>query len=51
MGQLRERFWELPLAELDRALKGGSRLPGELEFSRTLVDLTARREPLGAKTA
>ena len=37
------------LAELDRALKGGSRLPGELEFSRTLVDLTAQREPVGAK--
>jgi DNA polymerase III subunit delta len=37
------------LAELDLALKGGSRLPGELEFSRTLVDLTARREPVGAK--
>ena len=36
------------LAELDLALKGGSRLPGELEFSRTLVDLTARREPVGA---
>ena len=38
------------LAELDLALKGGSRLPGELEFSRTLVDLTAR-EPMGAKSA
>ncbi len=38
------------LAELDLALKGGSRLPGELEFSRTLVDLTAQREPVGAKS-
>jgi len=37
------------LAQLDLALKGGSRLPGELEFSRTLVDLTARREPVGVK--
>jgi DNA polymerase-3 subunit delta len=39
------------LAALDLALKGGSRLPGELEFSRALVDLTARREPAGAKSA
>jgi DNA polymerase-3 subunit delta len=28
------------LAELDLALKGGSRLAGELEFERTLVDVT-----------
>jgi DNA polymerase-3 subunit delta len=28
------------LAALDWALKGGSRLPGELEFARTLVDIT-----------
>ena len=28
------------LAGLDRALKGGSRLPGELEFERTLIALT-----------
>jgi DNA polymerase III subunit delta len=33
------------LAELDLALKGGSRVPGELEFSRALVDLTRGREP------
>jgi DNA polymerase III subunit delta len=32
------------LAELDLALKGGSRLAGELEFSRALVDLTRSRE-------
>jgi DNA polymerase-3 subunit delta len=32
------------LAELDLALKGGSRLAGELEFSRALVDLTRLRE-------
>jgi len=32
------------LAELDLALKGGSRLAGELEFSRALVDLTRPRE-------
>jgi len=31
------------LAELDLALKGNSRLPGELEFSRALVDLTRPR--------
>jgi DNA polymerase III subunit delta len=33
------------LAELDAALKGGSRLAGELEFSRALVELTRPREP------
>jgi DNA polymerase-3 subunit delta len=33
------------LAELDLALKGGSRLAGELEFSRALVDMTRSREP------
>ncbi len=38
------------LAELDLALKGGSRLAGELEFDRALVDLTRPREPT-AKTA
>ena len=32
------------LAELDLALKGGSRLAGELEFSRALVELTRPRE-------
>jgi len=31
------------LAELDLALKGNSRLPGDLEFSRALVDLTRPR--------
>ena len=34
------------LAELDLALKGGSRLAGELEFSRALIDLTRPREPV-----
>jgi DNA polymerase III subunit delta len=38
------------LAELDLALKGGSRLAGELEFSRALVDLTRTREPAGARS-
>ena len=28
------------LAEVDLALKGGSRLAGELEFERALVDVT-----------
>jgi DNA polymerase-3 subunit delta len=37
------------LAELDLALKGGSRLAGELEFSRALVDLTRPREAAGAR--
>ena len=32
------------LAELDHALKGGSRLAGELEFDRALIDLTRPRE-------
>ena len=31
------------LAELDHALKGGSTLPGELEFARALVDITRGR--------
>jgi DNA polymerase-3 subunit delta len=33
------------LARLDLALKGGSKLPGELEFTRALVDITRPREP------
>lgn len=32
------------LAALDFALKGGSRLPGELEFARALVDITRGSE-------
>jgi DNA polymerase-3 subunit delta len=39
------------LAELDLALKGNSRLPAELEFSRTLVDLTRPRAPVAAATS
>jgi hypothetical protein len=31
------------LAELDLALKGGSRLSGDFEFDRALVDLTRGR--------
>jgi DNA polymerase-3 subunit delta len=34
------------LAQLDLALKGGSKLPGELEFTRALVDIT---RPAGAR--
>ena len=30
------------LAELDHALKGGSRLPGELELERALIEITRR---------
>jgi DNA polymerase-3 subunit delta len=30
------------LARLDQALKGGSKLPGELEFTRTLIEITRR---------
>ena len=32
------------LAELDHAVKGGSRLPGELELARALVDITRPAE-------
>jgi len=34
----------LRLAELDHALKGGSRLPGDLELERALVDVTRGRD-------
>jgi DNA polymerase III subunit delta len=36
------------LAELDAALKGASRLAGELELSRALVQLVSTREPASA---
>ena len=36
------------LAQLDLALKGGSKLPGELEFTRALVDVTRGAEPARA---
>jgi DNA polymerase-3 subunit delta len=36
------------LARLDRALKGGSKLPGELEFTRALVDITRPVEAVRA---
>jgi DNA polymerase-3 subunit delta len=36
------------LAQLDLALKGGSKLPGELEFTRALVDVTRGVEPARA---
>jgi DNA polymerase III delta subunit len=32
------------LADLDHALKGGSRLPGELEFARAVIEITRGRE-------
>jgi DNA polymerase-3 subunit delta len=41
--ELREAIVEL--ASLDLALKGGSRLPAELELQRTLVTITRRAEP------
>ena len=37
------------LAELDLALKGGSKLPGELEFARALIEITRPAE--AAKSA
>jgi len=37
------------LARLDHALKGGSRLAGDLELERALVDLTGRVEPVPAR--
>lgn len=42
--ELREAI--VRLADLDLALKGGSRLPEELELQRTLVAITRRREPV-----
>jgi DNA polymerase III delta subunit len=36
------------LADLDLALKGGSRLPAELELQRALVAITRRAEPAAA---
>ncbi len=33
------------LAQLDHALKGGSRLSGELELERALVEITRPAEP------
>ena len=36
------------LAELDWALKGGSKLPGELVFARTLVEITRGAAPAPA---
>jgi DNA polymerase-3 subunit delta len=38
------------LARLDLALKGGSKLPGELEFTRALVDITRPVEPARASS-
>jgi DNA polymerase III subunit delta len=38
------------LAQLDLALKGGSKSPGELEFTRALVDVTRGVEPARAAT-
>ena len=35
------------LARLDHALKGGSRLPSDLELERALIELTQPREPAG----
>jgi DNA polymerase-3 subunit delta len=39
------------LAALDEALKGGSRLPGELELERALIDLVRRPEPAVRRSA
>jgi DNA polymerase III subunit delta len=46
--ELREAIVEL--ASLDLALKGGSRLPAELELQRTLVAITRRPEPATEKS-
>jgi DNA polymerase III subunit delta len=37
------------LADLDHALKGGSRLAGDLEFERALIEITAPAEPAAAR--
>jgi hypothetical protein len=39
------------LAELDLALQGGSRLAGDLELERALVEITRRPEPVAAVAA
>jgi DNA polymerase III subunit delta len=39
------------LALLDLALKGGSKLPGELEFTRALIDITRGAEPARSASA
>ena len=39
------------LARLDHALKGGSRLPGELEFARALIDITQPAEAAATATS
>jgi DNA polymerase III subunit delta len=39
------------LARLDLALKGGSKLPGELEFTRALIDITRGAEPARSANA
>ena len=39
----------LRLAVLDHALKGGSRLAGDLELERALIEITRRREPAVAR--
>jgi len=39
------------LAALDLALKGGSKLPGELEFTRALIDITRVAEPARSASA
>jgi DNA polymerase III subunit delta len=46
--ELREAI--VDLASLDLALKGGSRLPAELELQRTLVAITRRPEPTTEKS-
>ena len=38
------------LAQLDLALKGGSKLPGELEFTRALIEITRAAEPARSAT-
>ena len=39
------------LARLDHALKGGSRLPSDLELERALIELTQPREPTGSSAS
>jgi DNA polymerase III subunit delta len=41
----------LRLAELDHALKGGSRLSGDLELQRALVEITRSAQPPGRSAA
>jgi len=45
---VRRQREQIDMAELDLALKGGSRLAGELELERALVEVTRPAAPAAA---